>query len=191
MNNKSILVFIILFAFNVYPQKDLMDDTTSNEGKERILRSYITAGVGRTANYLDIGAGLFFPLGENVLIGPRANANFEMDVFFKEPAENIWDIDLVIKYIPFISKRLIFSVGAGIGYSRATKRGKFIRYNLVTAEYEKVYSSSISLLGELETGLLITNNFGINLIGYTLYADNRTFVNYQLGVFFCKILELH
>lgn len=189
MSNKSILIFIIIIVSNLYSQKNLIYDTTSNVGKERILRSYITAGVGRTANYLNMGAGLFFPLGENILIGPRGNINFEMDIFSKKPAENIWDINLIIKYIPFISKRLFLSAGAGVGYSRAIKRGEFIRYILFTAEYEKIYSSSISLLGEIETGLLITNNFGINLIGYTLYADNRTFVSYQLGVFFCKILE--
>jgi hypothetical protein len=189
-NNKIILALIILFAVNLHSQTDSTDDTTYQKAK-RILRSYITAGVGRTSNYLNIGAGLFFPLGENILIGPRANVNTELDAFpGKVPLENIWDINLTLKYVPFISERFIFSVGAGAGYSRATKRGDVIRYNLITAEYEKVYSSSVSVLGELEVSLLMTDNFGINVIGYTLFADNRTFINYQLGIFLCKIIKL-
>jgi hypothetical protein len=194
MKNKLILAFVVIITFYLYPQKDLVDDTTSNVEKERILRSYITVGYGQTLNDKNwaIGVGWFFPLAKNFLIGPRANVNIEKDAFpVKRPAEDIWDIDLVIKYIPFISERFIFSVGGGAGYGIAGKRGGFIRYQLFTAEYEKEYSSFISLLGELEADLLITDNFGVNVVGYTLYADNRTFVNYQLGIFLCKILELH
>jgi len=192
MNNKQILILIVLFTFNAYTQTELADDTSNIETK-RILRSYITVGYGGTINDKNwaAGVGWFFPLGENILIGPRANAIFELDAFpIKVPPENIWNVDLVIKFIPFLSERFIFSIGGGAGYSIAAKRGKFIRYALVTAEYEKVYSSSLSLIGELETDLLITDNFGVNVIAYTLYADNRIFINFQLGLFLCKILEL-
>lgn len=190
MNYKLILTFVVILTFYLYPQKDLTNDSKSNDEKERILRSYLTGGVGLTGNHQNFGAGLFFPLGKNILIGPRVNADFEIDVFSKSPAENIWNINLTIKYIPLISKRFIFYAGIGAGYSMATKRGEFIRNILITAEYEKVYSSSISLLGEIEAGFLITDNIGVNLIGYTLYADNKTFLKYQLGIFLCKILEL-
>lgn len=193
MNNKLILTLIILFVFvfNLYSQSDLIYEKTRNIEMERILRSYITVGYGQTLNDKNwaIGVGWFFPLAKNFLIGPRANVNIEKDAFpVKSPAEDIWDIDLVIKYIPYISERFIFSVGGGAGYGIAGKRTRFIRYQLITAEYEKEYSSFISLLGELEADLLITDNFGINLIGYALYADKRTFINYQLGLFLCKIL---
>ena len=58
------------------------------------------------------------------------------------------------------------------------------------AEYEKEYSSSVSFIGEIEGSLLITNNFGINLTVYNLFADNKTYVNYQFGLFLCKIIGL-
>ncbi|MGQ9848214.1 MAG: hypothetical protein ACUVQP_12045 [Bacteroidales bacterium] len=190
MNNNSILIVILIITFEAYSQNKLIENT-SDVKKERVLRSYINAGVGRTSNYLNIGAGIFFPLDKNILIGPKANVNTELDAFpFKFPLENIWDINLTVKYVPFISERFIFLFGAGAGYSRATKRGNFIRYNLITAEYEKVHVSSVSVLGELEVSFLITDNLGINLTGYTLFADNRTFVRYQLGLFLCKIIEL-
>lgn len=190
MNSNSILIVILIITFEAYSQNKLIEDP-GDVKKERVLRSYINAGVGRTSNYLNIGAGIFFPLDKNILIGPRANVNTELDAFpFKFPLEIIWDINLSIKYVPFLSERFIFLIGAGAGYSRVTKRGDFIRYNLITAEYEEVHSSSVSVLGELEFSFLITDNLGINLAGYTLFADNRTFVRYQLGLVLCKILEL-
>lgn len=189
-NSILIVIIILLITFEASSQKKLIEDP-SDIKKERVLRSYINVGVGRTSNYLNIGAGIFFPLDKNILIGPRANVNTELDAFpFKFPLENIWDINLIVKYVPFISERFIFLFGAGAGYSIVTKRGNFIRYNFITAEYEKVHSSSVSVLGELEVSFLITDNLGINLAGYTLFADNRTFVRYQLGLFLCKIIEL-
>ncbi|MGD8305969.1 MAG: hypothetical protein PVF17_04890 [Ignavibacteria bacterium] len=169
-----------------------MDDTTS-VGAKRILRSYITIGYGREIqnDYWAAGVGWFLPLGENILMGIRANANFELNLFkLKTPSESIWDVDLTIKYIPFISERFFFSIGAGAGFSKATKRGKFIQQNLLVTEHEKVISLSVSLLGEIEANLLITENIGINVISYALFADNRTFITYQIGIFLCKILTL-
>lgn len=191
MNSNSILIAIlIIITFEAYSQNKLNEDSVDVK-KERVLRSYINAGVGRKSNYLNIGAGIFFPFYKNILIGLRANVNTELDAFpGKVPLENFWDINLTLKYVHFISERFIFLVGAGAGYSRLTKRGDFIRYNLITAEYEKVHSSSVSVLGELEVSFLITDNLGIDLAGYTLFANNRTFVRYQLGLFLCKILEV-
>ncbi|BDQ02994.1 hypothetical protein [Ignavibacterium sp.] len=190
MNGKSILIIILAITCEVYSQTNLAYDS-NNTITERLLSSYFTVGVGRTSKYLNFGAGLFFPLEKSILIGLRANINTELDAFpGKVPLENIWDINLTVEYVPLISERIILLVGGGAGYSRAAKRGDFIGYKLVTAEYEEIYSSSISFLGEMEFSLLITENLGINIIGYTLYADNRTFLNYQLGIFLCKILEL-
>ena len=190
---RKILALVILLTFDLFSQADMVDDTSNVETK-RILRSYITLGYGRIINHKnwEAGVGWFLPLGENILIGTRANVNTEMDAFpLRVPEENIWDVDLVVKYIPFISERLFFSIGAGVGYCRAAKRGEFIRYQLIVAEYERVYSSSISLLGELEADLLITNNIGFNVVGYTLFADSRTFACIQIGIFLCKILEVN
>lgn len=190
MKNKIILFLSILFTSFAYTQTVVTEDSVKIDYK-KILRSYLTAGVGRTSDYVNLGAGLFFPLGENILIGPRANLNVEVDVFFNIPEEYIWDLELVVRYIPLISERFILSAGAGVGYSMAQKRGKFIGTNmLLVREYEEIHSSSLSGLAEIEAGLLLTNNFGISIAGYTLFADGRTFARYQIGLFLCKILEM-
>ncbi|MBZ0199169.1 MAG: hypothetical protein K8H86_04825, partial [Ignavibacteriaceae bacterium] len=77
----------------------------------------------------------------------------------------------MIKYFPLVSERILFSVGGGAGFSKATKRVAYKRNNLFLLEYETNNSSSVSLIGEVEAGLLITQSFGINVITYTLYAD--------------------
>ena len=193
MKNSISVLILLLISFNgsAFAQSSLNEDTTV-VASEKILRSYITAGYGRSINNdtWSVGVGWFLPLSDNLLIGPRANGNFELDVFSKTPAENIWDVEVELRYIPFITDRFFISTGAGIGYSRATKRGEFIGYNLFTAEYEKVYSSSVCFIGEIEGNLLITNNFGINLTVYSLFADNKTYLNYQFGLFLCKIMGL-
>lgn len=194
MKNILIIFFTIILVVKINAQTNMNIDEKNDEVKKRILRSYINAGYGQSLNDKNfaIGAGWFFPLDKNILIGPRANLNIEKDALgFKSPVEQIWDVDLVIKYVPFLYKSFIISVGGGVGYGKALKRGKFIRYNLLNSEYEKEYSSFISLLGELEMGLLITNNFGLNVVLYTLNADKKTLLNLQIGLFLCKINELN
>jgi hypothetical protein len=190
MKNKIILPLLIFFTSFTYTQTVVIEDS-NNVGYKKILRSYLTAGVGWTSDYVNYGAGLFFPIYENLLIGPRVNANFEIDELFKIPEEYMWDLDLSIRYIPFISERLVLSTGAGVGYSMAQKRGEFVKTNFpFVQEYEEIHTSSISVLAEIEGSILLTDNFGISLSGYTLFADDRTFIRYEIGLFLCKILEI-
>ncbi len=80
MSNKSRLIAIIIIVSNLYSQKHVIYDTTSHVGTDRILRSYITAGVGRTANYLNhCGRIIYFRSCENILINTRGNIKFEID----------------------------------------------------------------------------------------------------------------
>jgi len=190
MKNKIILFLSIFFTSSAYTQTIVTEDSI-NVGYKKILRSYLTAGVGWTSDYVNFGAGLFFPIYENLLIGPRVNANFETDVLFKIPEEYLWDINLELRYIPLLSERLVLSTGAGVGYSMAQKRGELVRTNFpFVQEYEEIHISSISVLAEIEGSVLLTNNFGINLSGYTLFANDRTFLRFQIGLFLCKILEI-
>jgi hypothetical protein len=189
MDFKLITAFtVLLFSFNLYSQIKKPGELKAVE-HEKILRSYFNAGLGITHSNLNYGTGLFFPIGKNILIGPRANANFEINVF-ETPAENMWDIDLEMRYVPLINRWIIFSAGAGVGYSTADRRGKFIRYDLVTAEYEKVHSSSIAGIAEIEASLLLTKNFGVSISAYTLSTNEGTFGRFQLNLFLCKILDL-
>lgn len=190
MKNKLIIFLAILFTSLAHTQTIVTEDSIKGDYKKN-LRSYLTAGVGSTNDYVNFGAGLFFPLEENILIGPRVNLNIETGVLFKIPEEYLWDINLVLRYIPLLSERFILSIGTGVGYSMAQKRGELIGTNmLLVQEYEEIHSSSVSVLAEIEGSVLLTDNFGINLSGYTLFADDRTFIRYQIGLFLCKILEI-
>ena len=79
---RKFFALVILLTFNLFSQADMLDDTSNVETK-RMLRSYITLGYGRIINHRnwEAGVGWFLPLGENILIGPRANVNTEMDPF--------------------------------------------------------------------------------------------------------------
>lgn len=61
MNSNSILIVILVITFEAYSQNKLIEDRGDIK-KERVLRSYINAGVGRTSNYLNIGQEYFFHL---------------------------------------------------------------------------------------------------------------------------------
>lgn len=187
MKLKLLIIFIAIVTINLYPQPDEFKNSDST-GYKKVLRSYLTAGIGRTTNHLNIGAGLFFPIGENILIGPRANADFEVEIF-KTPADNLWNINLQARYIPFISERFIAAFGAGVGYNQSTKRGQFTGKKFLIEEYEKKQSSSVSGMLEIETSILISNSFGINISGYSLFANNKPLMRYQIGLFLCKILD--
>ncbi len=80
MKIKLTVLLVMLLGFNLYSQSKNQTIKNSDHSKN-VLRSYLNAGVGRVSNYVNVGAGLFFPLAENILIGPRANANFEVDIF--------------------------------------------------------------------------------------------------------------
>ena len=187
MNIKITIAIIILFVIKAYPQNNLENDSIHVEHR-KILRSYLIAGVGGIRNEINMGAGLFFPIAENILIGPRANIGNETDVLFKTPEEYIWDINLMVKYVYFISERFFLTLGAGAGYSFAQNRGKFIRTNFLLQEYEKIHSSSISLITELELNISLTKNIGIGVSGYTLFANRKTYLRYQISLFLSKIL---
>lgn len=189
MKIKLTILLIMLLSFNLYSQGEGKIDVNSDHSKN-VLRSYLNAGVGRVSNYVNVGAGLFFPFAENILIGTRANANFEVGIF-KTPAENNWDIDIEIRYIPFITNRFIISTGIGIGYSHATQRGEqIINNNFLVNEYEKVGSSSIAGIAEVDVGIRITDGFGISLSGYTLITNRKPITRYQIGLFLCKVLKI-
>lgn len=88
MTIKIIITYLLLFTSITFPQTALIEDTSVVESN-KTLRSYITFGYGRTINYTNwaVGGGLFFALGKNIMIGPRSNANFELDTFSKSPGE--------------------------------------------------------------------------------------------------------
>lgn len=188
MRYKIYFCIFMFLSINIFPQSDNIKKDGSTP-QQKILRSYLNAGIGRTQHYLNLGAGLFFSLGENILLGPRANANFEVNVF-QTPAENSFDLDLEVRYVPFLSDHFLISVGGGLGFFTATKRGELIRTNaFISPEYEKVHTSSVAALFEIEGGLLLTKNFGINITGYSLFANKEILFRFQIGFFLCKILD--
>lgn len=97
-----------------------------------------------------------------------------LHLFRVQPDGSLLNINLESRYIPFISKRFIAAIGAGVGYNQSTKRGDLIGNNLLNEEYEKNKSSSISVMIEIETSILISNSFGINISGYSLFANIET-----------------
>ena len=188
MKSKMILYAVILFSISAYCQPG-SDDNIKINGQETILRSYLNVGIGRTDHYLNLGAGFFLPIGKNIIAGPRANANFEVNAF-QRPAESSFDLEFEARYAPFISRWFLFQAGAGVGYFGSNKRGKLIGFNaLVVPEYEKVHNSSISAIIELDSGFLLSKNFGITISGYSLFANKETLFRFQVGFFLCKILD--
>ena len=75
MKNSIIVLLLLLISFigSAFAQSSLNEDTTIVASK-KILRSYITAGYGRSINNdtWSVGVGWFLPLSDNLLIGPRA-----------------------------------------------------------------------------------------------------------------------
>ncbi len=186
MRLKLLISFLVLICFYSFSQVRVETDKAISE---KVLRSYLNAGVGSTNKYLNLGAGFFLPVSKNILIGPRANSNIEMNIL-ETPVENINDINLEMRYVPLINNWFVVSAGLGAGYSFGTKRGQLIGINnAISPEYEKIKYSSFAGLVEIDSGFLITNNFGISLSANTLFTKNETLFRYQLGLFLCKILE--
>ena len=118
----SILLLLFLFNFNILPQSINSEINNINEKKINI---YAKLGVGKLNDYLNFGAGIFFPLARNIMLGFRGNANNEIDTF-KTPSENLTDINLSLRYIPYWDKNFIIMAGGRLGYAVGEKRGSLI-----------------------------------------------------------------
>jgi len=155
-----------------------------NKTQEQHLKSYIRFGIGRLNNYVSIGGGLFLPLTEKFIIGTRVNVNSEIDMF-KVPNEGLLDIDLSVRYVPFLLDRVVIMGGIGIGYANIKKRGKFIQRQLfgLIEEYELKKYKSLSLLTEIEIGFFLTRFLGISVATYSILTSHKNVYAFQLGLF--------
>lgn len=180
MNFSKVLLVFFLLGCNTFSQTTNPDSL--NKDKELYLKNYIRFGVGVTHNFFDIGGGIFFPVSEKFLIGLRVNGNTEIKLF-TIPNETLWNINASLKYVPFVWKIGMISVGAGLGYAGGKKRGAFIaRQVFVTEEFEETKFNSISTLAEIELGLFPSKNIGFFISGFYNYTTERTIFGYQLGI---------
>jgi len=179
IHSKVLLIFLLL-ASNSYSQTSKQDSLKNN--KELHLENYLRLGIGATHNFFDIGGGIFFPVSEKFLIGLRINGNTEIKIF-KIPSETLWNIDASLRYVPFVWKKGMISVGAGLGYAGGKKRGKFIARRLfVTEEFEEIKFNSISSLTEIEIGFFPLKNIGLFISGFYNYTSERAVLGYQIGI---------
>lgn len=178
MNFKRICLLFLFFSFNIHSMD--IDDKT----QERHLKSYIKFGIGRLDNYLNIGGGLFFPLNEKFMIGLRTNVNSEIDMF-KVPNEGLLDINLSVRYVPYLWNRAVIMAGLGIGYADIKKRGNFIQKQLIglVEEYELEKINSLSLLGEVEVGVFVTKYLGVYAAAYSVLTNYKNIYTFQIGLF--------
>jgi hypothetical protein len=177
---------IISINHTVLAQNDSLSSQTSSNVKKEV-NNYFSVGLGAADHYFNFGGGLFYSVGDRILLGVRGNGNIETTLFIS-PGENFRDVEATARYVPFIWNRMMISVGCGIGYGFGQKRGNVVTgQTFLVPEYEKETYSSITGLFEADMSLFLSKSIGISVSSYSLITNDKTYFRFQIGLFLCKI----
>jgi hypothetical protein len=151
--------------------------------EQQYMKSYIRFGLGALRDNVNFGGGLFFPISRKSMLGVRGNFNSEILVF-KHPSENLFDLDLSLRYVPVINNSFVIMGGCGLGYAIVEKRGELLNNkNFLVEEYSKEKFRTLSGIVEIEIGYFLTKSLGISLSGYSVLTSEKSIVAYQVSLF--------